>query len=339
MAAFKRLSRYRKVVIVITLASTVGPLFGASFSIALGRQVPHRLPVGLAGGETTLSRAAVGLQSGSDGGIAFHRYTSSAGARRAIARQTIYGALVGPGSQAQLLVSSADGTSVARVLEDAARHVSIGSGHGLPVTDVHPLPSNDPLGLIPFYLTLASTVTGFVSMLTLHANAPKLTLRGWLACVLAVAVGAGLLLTVLIDPVIGGLRSPFLELWGITAAGAAASALWCSTMLAVSRAWALVPTFGLLMILGIPSSGGPAAPQLMPRLYAVLNHVLPPGAMVRAIRNSAYFRHSQHLEPFLVLAVWIAGLLVALFVIDNIAGVSPGADLGPTKADEQGHAG
>ena len=309
--------------VVIVLASTVGPLFGASFSIALGRQVPHHLPVGLLAGGPSLTRAATGLQVASHGGIEFHRYRSSAGARQAIAQQKIYGALVGAGLHVRLLVASADGTSVARVLEEAARRVKIGPGRVLPVADVHPLPSNDPLGLIPFYLTLASTVTGFVSMLTLYANAPRLTLRSWLACVLAVAMGASLLLTVLIGPVIGGLHSPFFELWAITAAGTAASALWASTMLALCRAWALVPTFGLLMILGIPSSGGPAAPELMPAFYAMLNHLLPPGSVVRAIRNSAYFPHAQHAEPFVALAVWIVGLLLTLSVLDVRIGRTP----------------
>jgi uncharacterized phage infection (PIP) family protein YhgE len=85
-----------------------------------------------------------------------------------------------------------------------------------------------------------------------------------------------------------------------------------------------VPTFGLLMILGIPSSGGAVAPPLLPGFYRFLDSFLPAGAAVETIRNAVYFRHAQHLEPGLVLAGWIVCLLAVLVLAARLGGRTPG---------------
>jgi len=87
------------------------------------------------------------------------------------------GALVlGPGSP-QLLISSASGASVARALEQAAE-VSQGAGQPVRVVDLHPLPPGDPQGLVSFYVTIAASLIGFVTMFQLRGNAAGLSLRG-----------------------------------------------------------------------------------------------------------------------------------------------------------------
>jgi hypothetical protein len=217
------------------------------------------------------------------------------------------------------------------VLEKAAEQVSARSASPITVVDLRPLPTGDPEGLIPFYVTLAATVTGFVTMLQLGAHASRLSLRGWLACIAALAATAGLLLTVVIDPVIGALHGPFLELWLAIAAMIGVAALWCSTMQALAGAWAFIPTFGLLMILGIPSSGGAVAPPLLPGFYRFLDLFLPSGATVETIRNAVYFRNAQHLEPILVLVSWIICLLTALILAARFGGRTPGEPAVPSR--------
>lgn len=314
---------HRGVLVVIVAAVVIGPLFGASFSFALGRQTPHDLPVGLVGRGAALDGAAAALEAQTRDGITFRQFPSTRQARRAIDQQEVYGLLDEAGGRPELSVAGTEGSSVVRTLELAAEGAT---GGGLPVVDIRPLPSSDPLGLIPFYLTLASTVTGFVSMIALHGNAPPLRLRHWLLCLLAVAVGASLLLAVLVHAVIGALPGPLWELWVISAASVGASGLWSSTMLAIVRRWVLIPTFGLLMVLGVPASGGPAAPQLLPDFYGLFNRFLPPGATERAIRNAAYFQHDQHVEPLAVLSVWIVGLLLILTVLSTLTGRTPSGE-------------
>ncbi|MCW2539547.1 MAG: rane protein [Frankiales bacterium] len=316
---------YRNALVILAIAAILGPLFGASFSLAMGRPTPHHIPAGLVGAVSTRDApVAAALEAQTGGGLALHPYPSIAAAEQAIGEQRIYAALVLANGHAQLLVASAAGSSVARMLEEAAEQVSAASAGSISVVDVRPLPASDPQGLISFYVMLAATVTGFVTMLQLRAYASRLSLRAWLACIIALAAIAGLVLAVLIDPVIGALGGAFVELWLILAAMIAVAALWCSTMLAFVGKWAFVPTFGLLMVLGVPASGGAVAPPLLPGFYRFIDRFSPSGAAVEMVRNAAYFRHDQHLEPGLVLAAWIASLLAALVLGARFGGRTPG---------------
>ncbi len=154
----------------------------------------------------------------------------AAAAQAAIDEQASYAALVlGPGSP-QLLISSASGASVARALEQAAE-VSQGAGQPVRVVDLHPLPPGDPQGLVSFYVTIAASLIGFVTMFQLRGNAAGLSLRGWLATIAVLAIAGGLTLALVTDPLIGALRGPFAELWLAFGAEIAVAALFCSTML------------------------------------------------------------------------------------------------------------
>ena len=55
---------------------------------------------------------------------------------------------------------------------------------------LHLLPPTDPQGLVSFYVTLASSILGFVTMFQLRANAPGLKFRDWLAAIAALLISA-----------------------------------------------------------------------------------------------------------------------------------------------------
>ena len=50
---------------------------------------------------------------------------------------------------------------------------------------------------------------------------------------------------------------------------------------------------------------------------------LPPGATVSIVRTAVYFRRDQHLEPFIVQAVWLVGTLAALLICARRLGRGP----------------
>ena len=152
-------------------------------------------------------------------------------AGEAIDDQAIYAALVLDQGIPRVLVSSASGYSVARVLEMAAEQIELETGLRLYIVDLHLLPPTDPQGLVSFYVTLASSILGFVTMFQLRANAPGLKFRGWLATIAVLAIAGGLVMAVVVDPLIGALHGPFPELWLALAAEVAVAALFCSTML------------------------------------------------------------------------------------------------------------
>ena len=86
------------------------------------------------------------------------------------------------------------------------------------------------------------------------------------ACIAGLAAIGGLVLTLIVDRLIGALHGPFLELWAAVAAEVAA--LFNSAMLALVGRWAIVPTRGLFIAIGNVSSGGAVAPPCYRRSTA-----------------------------------------------------------------------
>ena len=175
------------------------------------------------------------------------------------------------------------------------------AGGPLEVIELHPLPPSDPEGLVSFYVTLAATILGFVTMFQLRANAPGLSLRGWLARVAGLAAIGGLVLTLIVDRLIGALHGPVLELWAALAAEVAAAALFNSAMLALIGRWAIVPTWGLFIAIGNASSGGAVAPPL-----------------------PAFYRFAGRFLPVIVDAAWIVCSLLAVLLVAEPRGQTPG---------------
>ena len=314
LAALLTLPPYRNAVVVMTIAVTMVSIFAVSYTLALDRPTPHDIPAAVVGHPAHRPGVIPALEAATGNGLRLFRYTSLAGAKRAIDEQRIYAAVTLTGSRPRLLVASAAGTSVARVLEQAAHAVPPSAGGPLQVVDLHPLPPTDPQGLASFYATLAATILGFVTMFQLRANAASLSLRAWLVCIIVLALVGGLVLALITDPLLNALRGPFPELWAALAAEVAAAALFNSAMLTLIGRWAFIPTWGLFIAIGNAASGGAVAPPLLPAFYRFVGRFLPNGAIVETIRNAVYFTHYQHLAPILVEAAWITGALVLLLI-------------------------
>jgi hypothetical protein len=316
-------SPYRNPVVLLAVAIVMASLFAASYSLVLGRVTPHHLPAGVVGDPARHPRLIDAFERATRGALDLHPYPSIAAARAAINRQEIYAALVIGRGRPQLLVSSASGVSVTRVLEQTAMRAAQRVSQPPAIIDLHPLPPSDPQGLVGFYATLAATILGFVTIFQLATHAPHLSLGGWLAFIGALAVLGGLSLALITDPLIGALRGAFAEVWGALAAEIAAAPLFCSLMRCLVRAWAIVPTRLLFVVMGNTSSGGTVAPPLLPPVYAFVGRYLPPGATIDILRRVVYFPRAQHIGPFLVVAGWIICALTAFVICTRIRGVRP----------------
>jgi hypothetical protein len=317
-------SPHRSALSIIAVACVMASLFAASYSLALGRATPHHIPAALVGDHVSHGTVVTALERAAHGSLSFRPYATAAAAEHAIDEQTVYAALdLGP-RRPRLLIASAAGASVARVLTQAVEHVEGQGVTQLTLVDLHPLPPSDPQGLVSFYVTLAATIVGFVTMFQLSAHASPMGLGAWLGYIVLLAAIGGLLLAVVTDPVIGALHGPFGELWAALAMEIAVAALVCSTLIVLVGRWAIVPVWLLFVVLGNASSGGAVAPPLLPPFYAFIGRFLPPGATVDTIRSAVYFRHAQHLEPVLVELAWLGGGLAALLAATRLLGRLPG---------------
>jgi hypothetical protein len=308
---------------ISALAVALGSLFVATYTLALGDPVPHRIDAGLIGDPTTRSGAVEAVQGVAKGSLVFRPYGSTAAALQAIDLQHVYAALDLTSTQPTLYVASAAGASVARVLE----RVSVADPR-VRVVDTHPLSQGDPNGVDIFYLMLVSTIVGFISVFQVRANAAGLSLRQWSGFVAALAACAGLVLT-LVDAGLHRLDVPILETWGILALQIAAVASFASLAAVLFGRWSIVPTWLFFVVLGNSSSGGAVAPPLLPHPFAIISQWLPSGATVEALRNAVYFGRHQHIQPVAVSAGWA----VALFAL--MAGVSHRLDTSPGEPDRR----
>jgi hypothetical protein len=194
----------------------------------------------------------------------------------------------------------------------------------LHLVDTHPLPSSDPVGLDIFYLVIAATILGFLTVFQVRMNAGGLSLRSWTVFVLTFALVASLVLVLVTGPILHRLALPVLESWGIVALQLLTVAAFASTMAVLIGRWAIVPTFLLFMVLGNTSSGGAVAPPLLPSLFAFLSQWLPSGVTVTALRDAIYFPSYQHVRPVVVLVVWAVASLTAMLALSHRRRASPG---------------
>jgi hypothetical protein len=313
-----RRAEKRKVATVFVIALLLASSFVAAYTVALGRPIPRHLPIGIVG--TPSAQVLDALQASAH---EFERreYPSRAAAIAAVDRQEIPAVIDADATPPALLISSASDPSSTRVLsrlDQSAPGVVV-----LPVVDLHPLPAADPAGLATFYLVIAATVLGFVTMFQLRANVKTLDLRRWLVCLAVLAVVGGAVLALVAGPILKALSAPFPELWLLVSLQVAIAASFNSAMLVLIHRWAIIPTWVMFILLGNTSSGGAVSASLMPQPFAFLNHALPSGATVSAIHSATYFPHNQHALPFLVLTGWLVVAVTALVVFSRALGRSP----------------
>jgi hypothetical protein len=305
---------YRNAATVIVIATAMACLFAVSYTLALGRPTRHQIATAVVGDRSRDQALVAFIERQLDHELGLVRLPTPAAASRAIAQQRVFAALLLDRPRPKLIVSSASGVSVARALEQAAGHVPSSADGPLLTVDERPLPATDPDGLVAFYITIAATILGFVTMFHLRANAPGVSLRVWLVCVATLAAVGGLGLATVTLIVVGPPAGHWVELWALIGAEIGAAAVFNSAMLALIGKWAIVPAWCLFIAIGNAASGGAIPPPLLPGVYRVIGRLLPNGATVEAIRNVMYFPQDQHLQPIAVETAWLAGaLLVLLF--------------------------
>jgi hypothetical protein len=312
----------RKAATVIAIAIVLASSFAAAYTVALGRPSPRNLPVGVVG-STALTAPFVNALHSNKNEFDVHQYSTRDDAIAAINQQRITAAIDATATPPQLLLSSASDPSGSRALiqlDQTQPGLFI-----LPIVDLHPLPPSDPAGLATFYLVIAATILGFITMFQLRANVKTLSLRRWLVCLVVLAVVGGAALASVTGPVLGALSTPFPQLWLLTSVQIAVAASFNSAMLVLIHRWAIIPTWLVFILLGNTSSGGAVSASLLPQPFAFFNHALPSGATVSAIHAATYFPDNQRLLPFVVLGVWLMASLAALIVASRVLHRSPAA--------------
>ncbi|MEU6369527.1 ABC transporter permease [Streptomyces sp. NPDC046931] len=297
-------SRFMPAVVISLIVAVLAGLFVGAYSWAMANPVPHRIPVAVTGGSVKGERFVGALENTLRTSLALHPYPDYATARAAVDAQREFAILQRRPAGVDVDVASAAGASVARVLAQGAAAVGRTLGIPVQVRDVKPLPETDPQGLAVFYITLGATILGFVGAIQLGVHALALRPAERIAVTAGYAMLGGLSICAMTDWVLGVVRLPFPQSWGICAFTMFTAGMIFTAFHTLLGRWALVPTWVLLVLLGNPSSGGAVAWPLLPPALGFVGRFLPPGASVSAQRNAIYFPDHQHIEPYVVLAAW-----------------------------------
>lgn len=274
----------------------------------MANPTPRLIPTAVVGSyEKAGGRAFLrGLEQALNTSVRVHPYETRAAAREAIEQQEVFAVfeLRDDGRDAALDVSGASGASVAELLAQTAPAVGKKLGVQVTVRDVNPLQRGDPRGLAIFYISLAAVIIGFVGAIQLSVHARALTPLERILFTVAYALLGGFVIAATVDWLLGAVDLPFAESWLILALTMFVSGMVFTMFNTMFGRWAMLPTWGLMVIIGNPSSGGAVSWPLLPSPLGVIGRWLPPGASVNAQHTAVYFQGHQHVFPFLVLAGW-----------------------------------
>lgn len=283
------------------------------FAWSFSRAGPHELPLAISGPSGAEHALAHGLERSQPGAFEVTFVTGAPAARAAVSDRRVYAAVLLSRAGAVVYLASAASPAVAQLLAQAlpvvVEHVMPGAV--VTMSDLAPNPVDDPNGtalptaLIP--LTMTSIAAGVVIGLFARGRRKRLvTLVGY-------SVLAGLLVTVALRDVIGGLGGSWIgnELV-ITLAAASIAAASCGLATVAGIAGILL-TLLVVWFFGFAFSGATTAWQLMPTPWGHLAQYLPVGATNTGLRSVAFFDGAESTMPLVVLGAWtLAGIALTL---------------------------
>jgi hypothetical protein len=292
-----------------------GTLIFWLMAAALHAPAPHGLRVGLVAPDQAAAAVSASLEQRQPGAFTIVRYDTSDDARAALDDRSVSGAvIIGTGTM-QILVASGDSEASAAAISGAFSGAATAMGATPTVTDVHPLPSSDPHGIVPFFLALAISISGLVyGVLVFQLSGVRKPLEQ-LVSLAVFTVLDGLLAAAVVGYIVGFDASQWqLAVVCMLLAAAVASATMVLQRLTGMAGAGFSAIF--VVILGMATSGGMVGPSFLADGFREMAGILPPSAGLAAARGAMYFSGGGLVWPVAVLAAWIVVTLAVLVAIE-----------------------
>jgi hypothetical protein len=274
---------------------------------------PHRVPIAVVSAPSGAASVRRALDRSVPGAFDVRRLDTEAQARDAVEHAEVRGALIPAAGGDRAFVARAFGVSETVATTAAFQSLAAHAHVPLSVTDVVPLPARDRFGLSSLFTVVGTLLPSLAFGIGLAFAAARLAwTRRW-GAILVYGVLAGLVIALSVDVLVGALTASFagVALVGFLLALAVASAAHGSVRLAGPPG--VLIALSVLMILGLPASGGAVTHELQPGFFGAISQWLPPGAALTALRNVEYFHWAGTLQPLLTLAGWaLVGLALGV---------------------------
>ncbi|MEI2732954.1 MAG: ABC transporter permease [Dermatophilaceae bacterium] len=295
--------------IALALTLALGAMLSL-FAWPAARLAPNDLPVAVAGPAAATTRMGAALAQARPDAFVVTSVATRDDAARMVRQHEVYGALVVSTSGAEVLTASARSPVVAQLLGQTGAQLAAAQGTTATVTDLVPLPADDPRGA-----GLAAGLLPIVLGGLACASATSLLIRRrrWrvIAATLYAVVG-GFVLTALLQSWLGSLSGNLWANAAVLASGVAAVAFAVLGLESVFGTKGLGLGAVVMMLLGNALSGAGSAPELLPSGWGAVGQWLPAGATNTALRAVAFFDGHGAAQPLLVLAAWVVFGLVLL---------------------------
>ncbi|GAA1545770.1 hypothetical protein [Kribbella lupini] len=292
------------VLVVVTLLTALLTVLLIAFAWPAARSEPRDVPLAVAGPQSAVGQVTAALEQAMPGGFAIEPVADRESAVQAIKDRDVYGAIVLDQTAPEVLTASAAGPVVSQLLTQVAGKLAAQNPAAAPkVTDVVPLPADDPRGAGLAAGALPLVLGGILAAAAL-TNFAKPGSGRVLGAVTFAATGA-LALTAVLQFWLGSFEGNYWANAGVIAMSIGAISL---TLLGLE--W-LIGTAGLglgsaiMMLLGNPLSGLSSAPEMLPTGWGALGQFLPPGAAGTALRSVSFFDGAGAGQPLAVLASWL----------------------------------
>ncbi|MBM7805403.1 hypothetical protein JOD57_001240 [Geodermatophilus bullaregiensis] len=298
-------------VVALAAAVAVGlTVLLAAFAWPATRTAPRDVPVAVVGPPVAVEQVRAAVEQAQPGALDLRPAADLVEARRLVEDREVYGALVLDPAAPQVVVATQAGPPVAQLLTSAAAAAT--GGAAVQVDDVAPAAAGDPrgAGLAAGALPIALGGGAGAVLLALRVRGPGRQAAG--AVVLALLGGpaaAGVL-----HGWLGALSGHPVAEAAVLSLGLAATTLGVLGLAAVAGRVGLGLGMATVVALGNPLSAAAGAPVLLPDGWAQLGQLLPPGAVVAALRAVSGFGGTGAAGPVTVLTAWAAGGLLLLAV-------------------------
>ncbi|TCO34119.1 hypothetical protein EV652_102184 [Kribbella steppae] len=292
-------------VVVITLLTALLTVLLIAFAWPAARSEPRDVPLAVVGPAPAVAQVEKGLEQAMPGGFELSAVPDRAAAVQKIEDREVYGAIVLDPQQPEVLTASAGGPAVAQIITQLATRLSPETP--AKVTDVVPLPADDPRGAGLAAGALPLVLGGIIAAALLT----QLVRSGAKRMVGAVtfAITGGLALAAVLQFWLGSFEGSYLSNSGVIALSIAAVSLTLLGLEWLLGRAGLALGAAMMMLLGNPLSGLTSAPEMLPSGWGALGQLLPPGAAGTALRSVSFFDGAGAAGPLVVLSCWlVAGL-------------------------------
>lgn len=301
----------------VMIVLSIGLIFVSVYLAAFHQPRPRDLPIGVVGPPSAVTQVETGLGAKVPGYFKVTGYADTDAARYDLTHRKIFAAFDLSSVPPTLYYAGANGPSVTQLVTGVFGGIAAQQHQNLSSVDVRPSSSADSRGLSIFYTGFGLVLAGFLFGLVSY-NLTRRFLYQMISLVIF-AVAGGCFTQLIAGSGFSALPGSFVEgasVMGLLAMSTAAISLMLVRMMGPAG----IPIAAIvLLVLGNSTSGGILPPDFLPGWLHPIAYILPSGVGVRAVNGVAYFHHDGLTIGVSIMAGWIVGCALVVFVIDMIS--------------------